>query len=273
MEHGRKIGFTVLAWGIVLVLASPLAWMVLSSFKGPTEIIALPPTLWPQVFDPINYIHLFQGDFLIWFRNSLIVALSTTVLVNTVGTLGAYAITRLRFKGRSFAATVVLFTYMFPPVLMLVPLFIIFAALRVNDTYIALILADSTFGLPFAIWLLRSYLLSVPVQVEEAAMLDGAPRWVAFVEVVVPQIRPGIISVAIFSFILCWDDYLFASIFTSSSDMKTLPVGIARYANELNADWGVLMAASVATILPVLLVFAFLQSRLLPGLNAGAVKM
>jgi ABC-type glycerol-3-phosphate transport system permease component len=272
-EQIKVIALTLVAWALVLVVVFPLIWMVLSSFKGPTEIISADPDLFPERFDFRNYQVLFAGDFWLWFRNSAIVALGTVAVVITIGTLGAYSLTRFSYPGRGLIAVLVLFTYLFPSVLMLVPLFLIISEFGLNNTYFALILADTTFALPFAIWLLRSYFMAVPVQVEEAALVDGASRPMAFIEVVLPQVAPGIISTAIFTFILSWDDYLFANVFTSSNDMKTLPVGIARYAQELNADWGVLMAGSAAVTIPVLLFFGLLQRGLLPNLSAGAVKV
>jgi ABC-type glycerol-3-phosphate transport system permease component len=166
----------------------------------------------------------------------------------------------------------VLFTYLFPSVLMLVPLFLIISELGINNTHIALVLANTTFALPLSVWLLRSYFMSVPVQVEEAASIDGASRLRGFVEVVLPQVAPGVISTAVFAFIVSWDDYLFASIFVSSSRLQTLPVGLKTFASDMSPEWGLLMASSVLTTLPVLVLFAFLQKRLLPDLSAGAVK-
>jgi ABC-type glycerol-3-phosphate transport system permease component len=270
--HLKVIALTLVAWALVIVVVFPLVWMVSTSLKGPTEVISSHPSLLPGTIDFGNFQKLFASDFPIWFRNSVIVSLGTVCVVISISALGAYSLTRFKFPGRGVVAVVVLFTYLFPSVLMLVPLFLIISQLHLNDTYLALILADTTFALPFALWLLRSYFMAVPVQVEEAALVDGASRLAAFVEIVLPQVAPGIASTAIFTFILSWDDYLFANVFTSSSDMKTLPVGIARYAQELNADWGVLMAGSAAITIPVLILFGVLQRGLLPNLSAGAVK-
>jgi ABC-type glycerol-3-phosphate transport system permease component len=247
--------------------------MVATSLKAQTEVITTHPSLLPSAIDLGNFQRLFAGDFWAWFRNSVIVAFGTVCVVISIASLGAYGLTRFKFPGRNGIAVMVLFTYLFPSVLMLVPLFLIISQLHLNDTYLALILADTTFALPFALWLLRSYFMAVPIQVEEAAMVDGASRLAAFLEIVLPQVAPGIVSTAIFTFILSWDDYLFANVFTSSSNMKTLPVGIARYAQELNADWGVLMAGSAAITIPVLILFGVLQRGLLPNLSAGAVKV
>lgn len=268
----RVLVLTLVAWALVLIVVFPLVWMVCTSLKGETEVIAAHPSLLPSVVDFGNFERLFAGDFWIWFRNSVLVALGTVAVVISIATLGAYSLTRFQYPGRQTVAVAVLFTYLFPSVLMLVPLFLIISQLRINDTYLALILADTTFALPFALWLLRSYFLAVPANVEEAAVVDGASRLSAFIEVVLPQVTPGIVSTAIFTFILSWDDYLFANVFTSSSGMKTLPVGIARYAQELNADWGVLMAGSTAITIPVLVLFGVLQRGLLPNVSAGAVK-
>ncbi|MCL4186873.1 MAG: carbohydrate ABC transporter permease [Rhodobacteraceae bacterium] len=268
----RTWALTVAAWLFVLAVSFPLIWMLASSFKSPTEITAVPPRLLPDALYLGNYEALFAGDFWRWFMNSIIVASGTVVIVIVLGTLGAYSLTRFSYPGQKATSTAILFTYLFPSVLMLVPLFLIIVELRIMNTYWALILADMTFAMPFSLWLLRSYFLSVPLQVEEAAMVDGASRFACFFQIVLPQVMPGIISTGIFAFILAWDDYLFASVFTTTAEMKTLPVGIARYANELNAEWGILMAASVSVTVPVLVLFAFLQRRLLPDLNAGAVK-
>jgi multiple sugar transport system permease protein len=263
---------SVIAWIVVLILCIPLLWMVASSLKGPTEIISGSPTFLPKVVDWTNYAELLPGDFPTWFRNSVVVSFSTVAVVIVIGTLAAYSLTRFRYPGRRVAAVAVLFTYLFPSVLMLVPLFLIISELKINNTLFALIVANTTFALPLTIWLLRSYFLSVPPQVEEAAMVDGASRLRGFVEVVLPQVAPGVISTAIFAFIVSWDDYLFASIFISSPQLRTLPVGLASYASDLSPEWGLLMASSVMTTLPVLIVFALLQRQLLPDVSAGAVK-
>jgi multiple sugar transport system permease protein len=271
-EQARKIIVTIFAWLFISVIAFPLYWMLSSSLKGDTEILAWPPTLWPRQISLANYVRLLQGDFGIWFVNSVIVACTTTSVVIFVATLGAYSLTRFRYPGRQVLALSVLFTYLFPSVLMLVPLFLIITELRLNDTYMALVLAETTFALPFAMWLLRSYFSAIPVQIEEAAIIDGAARLQAFAEVVLPQALPGIISTAIFTFILSWNDYLFGLVFISSAQRKTLPIGIASYANELNTEWGPLMAASVAVTVPVLIFFILLQRRLVAGFGAGGVK-
>ena len=270
IHFGEKLARTFVAWSFIAVISLPMAWMLASAFKTPEDILR--PDFLPRQLSLENFQKLFAGEFFTWFGNSLIVAGISVPLVIFLGTLAAYSMTRFTYPGRSGIAVAVLFTYMFPSTLMLVPLFLIVADLGLNGTYWALVLANTTFALPFAVWLLRSYFLGVPPEVEEAAMVDGASRLSAFVQVVLPQVMPGIISTSVFAFIQAWDEYMFASIFASGSEMMTLPVGVARYSDELNADWGVLMAASVCSTLPVVVLFAFMQRKLLPDLNAGAVK-
>lgn len=268
----RKLVVTFFAWAFALVISAPLLWMISSALKARQEVLSRPPKLFPTSLYWGNFRDLFAGDFLIWARNSVLVALGTVIVVIFVATLAAYSIARFDFPGRKVFSVMVLFTYLFPSVLMMVPLFLIVTALGLSDTKVALVLADTTFALPFAIWLLRSYFAAIPPHVEEAALVDGARRLRAFADVVVPQVWPGIISTSIFIFIMTWNDYLFALIFTSSRESRTLPVGIASYTNELNVQWGTLMAASVAITVPVLILFMFLQKRLVPELSAGATK-
>lgn len=270
--RAKKIWFTILAWSVILTINFPLIWMISSSLKSDRENNSVPPTILPQTLEFGNYARLFSGDFMIWVRNSLFVASGTVVIVIVLGTLAAYSLTRYQYRGRQAIATIVLFTYLFPPVLMLVPIFLIISKLGMSNTPFALILATTTFALPFSIWLLRSYFMSVSMDTEEAAMIDGASRFTAFIEIVIPQVSPGVISTAIFTFILAWDEYLFASVLISSPDRKTVPIGIASYANELTSEWGVLMAASILTTIPILALFSLLQRRLLPDLSAGATK-
>ncbi|MDA0338276.1 MAG: carbohydrate ABC transporter permease [Proteobacteria bacterium] len=268
----KTSGITMLAWAFVSIINIPLFWMISSSLKSPQEMLSTTPQILPSSIDLENYRTLFAGDFLTWFFNSLLVAGETTAMVIVAGTLGAYGLTRFDFRGRRPMAVVVLCTYLFPSILMLVPMFMTIASLKLSDTHLALVMANTTFALPFSLWLLRSYFLSVPVQTEEAAMIDGASRLRGFVEIVVPQITPGVISTSIFTFIIAWNEYLFASTLISTSTKRTLPVGIARYADELTPDWGILMAATVSVAIPVLMFFSFLQSRLIPEVSAGATK-
>jgi multiple sugar transport system permease protein len=268
----RKVLVTVLAWALALIVCAPMYWMVVSSVKGPTEILSNPPSLWPRDPTISNYSVVFAGDFLVWMRNSVIVSTLTTVFVVVVGSLGGYSLVRFRYAGRRLLGVLLFGAYLLPSALLVVPIFLIVNRLGLLDTPFALVLANSTFAFPFAVWLLRSYFESISVQVESAARIDGASRLRAFVDVVIPQAMPGIISTAIFTFILAWNEYLFALVLISSSSRKTLPVGLASYASETYVQWGPLMAASVAVTVPVLVVFVFLQRRLVSGMGTGGIK-
>lgn len=273
--HGgpvRKWANTVLIWPLVLLIAFPLYWMLVSSVKTEREILASPPTLWPQEFTLENFQALSGLSFGTWFFNSVLVAAATVGVVLVLATLASYSLVRCRYPGRSVVSVGMLLAYLFPQVLMLVPLFLVINSLGLNDTYLALILANVTFSLPLAMWLLRSQFDGVPRELEEAASVDGASWLVTFLRIFLPQVLPGILSTAIITFILAWNNYLFALVFVSSADLKTLPVGIATYSNELNTQWGPLMASCVAVSVPVLIVMTILQRQFMRGVEGGGLK-
>lgn len=266
----KKIGLTVCVFTLVLFVAFPLIWMFTSSLKGQSEIFSAKPSLIPHNATLENYRTLFhRTNFGHWFANTIIVSLGTVSLVIAVATLGAYSLCRFQYPGRRLISVAILFTYFFPPILMLVPIFLILLKLHLLNTYFGLILANSTFALPFAVWFLRSFFESMPVQIEEAAMIDGAPRVRVLFDVVLPQALPGIIAVSIFSFITSWNEYLFASTIMSTDLHKTLSPGIANLANSNDILWGPLMAASVLVTVPVLVFFIFLQQRLVGSVRSG----
>jgi len=267
-----KLTVTVMAWGLMLVVIFPLLWMVSSSLKGPREIMSTPPSLIPKHVVWDNYEAVFGGDFGLWFRNSVVVAVATTLVVMVVAALGSYSMVRFSYRGRGLISAGLLSAYLLPQVLLVVPLFLVMSKLHLTNSHVGLVVANTTFALPFAVWLLREYFKTIPFEVEEAAMVDGASRVRSLVQVVVPQALPGLISTAIFTFILAWNEYLFALVFLSDPRLKTLPVGIATYANNLDIQWGPLMASSVVVTVPVLVFFMFLQRRLVGGIGDGAVK-
>lgn len=262
---------SIAAWIFVAIAAFPLFWMVSSSLKSDAEIQQVPPTLLPQVPTFEQYGVILQGDFRTWFLNSAIIAFGTTILVVVTGVLGGYSLARFRYRGRSTFSVSVMLTYLFPKILLLVPLVIIFRSIHLTNTYVALIVANTTFALPFTLWLLRAFFIGLPIELEQAALIDGASRLRALVDVVIPQALPGILSIAIFSFILSWNEYLFAVTFSTQGN-TTLPVGLAGYSSQLNIEWGPLMAASVAVTVPMVVLFAVIQSRYVGGMNEGAIR-
>ncbi len=270
----RAVLRNLVAWLLIGVVVFPLFWMVSSSLKHKDELFATPPTLIPHRPTLDNFAELLRDTpFLTYFGNSLLVASATTALVVLVALLGAYGVVRFRFRGRRLASKLILLTYLLPQVVLLLPIYLLLARLRLTNSLAGLVIAYTTFALPFSLWMLRSFLASIPIELEEAAMIDGASRLTAFWRIIVPQALPGIISTALFSFILSWNEYLYALVFINRDAMKTLPPGvISMLQQNQNVEWALLMAASVLMSLPILICFSFLQSHLTRGMGAGGVK-
>lgn len=264
----------LIVWALILIVAFPLIWMVSTALKPQAETFATPPTLIPRHLTLEHFrVLLLETDFYRYFLNSVIVATATTLLVVTVGMLGAYSLVRFRYPGRRLMAQLILFTYLLPAVVLLLPLYLMLARLGLTNSLAGLVIAYTTFALPFSLWLLRSFVATIPVDLEEAAMVDGASRMAAFFDVILPQALPGIISTALFTFILSWNEYLYALVFINRDDMKTLPPGVITMLQQnQNIEWSLLMAASVLMSVPVIISFSFLQSYLTRGFGAGAVK-
>lgn len=262
------LGFTVL----------PMFWMVITSLKTGFAAMQYPPQWWPSEPTLENYWRLIDPsssvgqDFLHYFWNSLWVSTATTVLAVIVAVPAAYAFSRFRFPGRNFLFFAVLLRNMFPAVVFLVPLFILMRLLGLVNTHGSLILTYLTFGLPLAIWLLKGFYDNIPIQLEQAARIDGATRFQAFLYVVMPLSTPGIIATSIYSFIGAWNEYIYAYTFLTRHDQMTLPVGIQRFFSENATDWPGLMAATFLMSVPVVVLFLVLQRYFVRALTEGAVK-
>ena len=268
--RGQALMLAALA--LLVFTAFPFAWMASTALKPSREIFATPPTLWPAHVTLDNVGRLFaETRFLTYFRNSLIVSFATVGLTLLVSVPAAYALTRFRFRGRETIAGVILFTYMFAPIMIIIPFYVVMRFLGLTNTHVGLILAYTAFCLPFSLWLLRTFFQSIPLEVEEAAMMDGT-RVQAIIYVVLPLALPGVIATGTFTFILAWNDYIFARVLLSADEMKTLPVGIADLYNASVVDWGMIMAAGLLVIAPVAAVFVFIQKFLAVGWGSGGVK-
>jgi multiple sugar transport system permease protein len=263
---------------MLLYTAMPMAWMLLTSIKSGFAAMQFPPQWLPneptlasyeKLLDPTNSV---GQDFLRFFWNSLFVSTTTTVLAVIVAVPAAYAFSRLDFPGRKFLFFAVLLRNMFPAVIFLVPLFILMRLLGLVNTHGSLILTYLTFGLPLAIWLLKGFYDNIPYQLEQAARIDGATRFQAFLLIVMPLSTPGIIATAIYSFIGAWNEYIFAYTFLNRNEQLTLPVGIQRFFSENTTDFPGLMAASFIMSLPVVVLFLLLQRYFVRALTEGAVK-
>lgn len=269
-----RIMVYLLVFTAVTVVGFPLFWMVICSFKPGGELYSLPPTFLPNEWTLQNYRDLFvQTNFLVYFRNSLIVAGGATFLSILIGALGAYSLSRFKFFGIGAFANVSLVCYMLPEVLLVLPLYIYVIKLGLADTLISLIVANTAFTLPLALWFMRSYFNAIPISLEESAMIDGCTRLQAMFRVTLPLALPGVISVGVFAFNHSWNEFLFALVFTSSENNKTLPLGLATWIGQDNIySWGMLLSGAVLVTIPVVLFYLLVQRKLVVGLSEGGAK-
>jgi multiple sugar transport system permease protein/raffinose/stachyose/melibiose transport system permease protein len=272
LPRSGRIGLLVLQVGVAVLILLPFFWMVSVSLKPAAEPFAIPARLWPQhpTFD--NYVSAFRPEFRTYFINSLVVSLSTVVITVTLALLAAYSFTRSAFRLLSIAMGLVIVAQMFPGSAIIIPIYRMMRSANLLNTYPALILADVALTLPVAIWMLRGFLARMPLTLEEAAAIDGAGPVRTFFEIIVPLCRPGIVATAVFVLIVTWQEFLFALSFTSTKEMRTLPVGMNDFIGQYGIRYGELMASSVLISLPVVLVFMILQRQFVSGLTAGAIK-
>jgi ABC-type glycerol-3-phosphate transport system permease component len=258
---------------LVFQAAFPFLWMASTSLKPPVEVFAQPPSFVPEAPTWENFARLFTStNFLRYFQNSVTVAGLVVLLTMGVGAAGAYSLTRYRYPGREQIAGLILCTYMFAPIMIVIPFFILVKRIGIENTHLALVLAFASFCLPFALWLLRAFFETIPVELEEAALVDGADRWRAVIHVVLPLALPGLIATGIFTFILAWNDYIFARILIASDELKTLPVGVQDLFHSALIDWGLIMAAGMLITIPALAFFVGVQRHLIAGWGSGGLR-
>jgi ABC-type glycerol-3-phosphate transport system permease component len=268
----RAVGGVVLAVLIVWTLA-PLYWMVVTSLKLNSEIYGEHVTLWPLRPTLENYRVLFEEtNFLIYFRNSVIVAVATTLLSLVCAALGAYALTRLNFPGRRFFARALVYTYLMPSSLLFIPLLIIIRGIGLQNTLEGLVFSYLGFTVPFCTWLLMGYFMSIPIELEESAMIDGCGRLGVLFRIVMPLTVPALAVVAFFSFTLAWNEFIYASVLVSDLSVRTIPTGIPNFIVEDVFFWGPMMASTLISAVPPLVVYFLFQRFLITGLTLGAVK-
>jgi len=258
---------------IAAFILAPLLWTLLCSLKPNIELMRYPPTVLP---DKIIFSHYYElltdTHFPDYFLNSLFVALIATPLTLLIAVPGAYSLTRFRFRGRDTFATFLLFSYMVPLLLLGLPMFMLMSQFQLLNTRVSLIISYVAFCLPFCMWMLRSFFISIPKSLEEAAMVDGASHTHALVRIVLPLAVPGLISCGIFTFILVWNEYTLALLFIRSEYLKTLPLGMAAFMGRVASQWGYLLPAIILMIAPLLLIFMLVQKALVRGFLAGASK-
>lgn len=252
----------------------PIYWMMVSSIRPERDLFSA-PTLIPATIDSglASYRNLLGlTDYWQQFMNSLFVAGVVVAISLVVSVIVSYVISRYRVPGKSLIIGGMLYAYMFPPMLLAIPLLAIFARWGMADNLMGVIVAHCTMTIPLGVWLLWGFFKAMPMHLEEAAMVDGCTRVSAFFRVVLPLSLPGIVTVAIFSFLLSWTDYVFAFVLVSSDSLKTLPVGLASILGSFDARWGELMAGATLITLPLLVMFSLLSRYFIQGLAAGAVK-
>jgi ABC-type glycerol-3-phosphate transport system permease component len=258
---------------LTLFVLGPLYWVTASSFKGREEILRRTPTLIPQSWTLDNFTELFvASDYTTYLTNSLVVALLTAVFTVLVSFTAAYGLYRVRIPGGDKIAGVVLLAYMIPGTLLLVPLYQVFAQLRLVDTRTALVIVNVAFTAPFCTWLLRGFFFSIPKDIDEAAAVDGAGPVRTMMQIVLPLLAPGLATVGVYAFVYSWTEFVFASQLLVSDPLKTLPIGLSAIMGQYTVNWGLLMAGTVFTMLPAIIPFLFVGRYFIGGLTAGAVK-
>jgi multiple sugar transport system permease protein len=275
-RRSRVIRGWVIALGVAVFMSwslFPIYWIVVTALKTAKEVYALPPTFWPDAPTLDNFRELlFNSAFPQFVRNSFVVAGGVTLLSVVIAALAAFAIARMRFAGRNLIARSVVVSYLMPPSLLFIPLFVVLQRLGLIDTKSGLIVAYLTFTVPFCAWMLIGYFRTIPVELDEAARIDGASRLQTLVRVVMPVALPGLSVVALFAFTHAWNEFLYALVFVSSNDSKTFTAGLAGLIMGDVFIWGQLMAASVIVILPILIIYIGAQRYIVEGLAAGGIK-
>jgi multiple sugar transport system permease protein len=271
----RRWVVTYIPLGIfVFVLLFPFYWMVVTTFKPNEELLSHTSNPFWVVRPTLAHIEklLFHTPYLEWLWNTLVVSVTSTLLSIAASVLAAYAIERLRFQGAKPAGVAIFLAYLVPPSILFIPLAAIIFELGLFDTRLALILAYPTFLIPFCTWLLMGYFRSIPYELEECALIDGATRWQILTKIILPLAVPGLISAGIFAFTLSWNEFIYALTFVSSSEIKTVPVGVVTELVEGDVyHWGSLMAGALLGSLPVALIYSFFVEHYVSGMT-GSVK-
>jgi ABC-type glycerol-3-phosphate transport system permease component len=271
-RRGARLLPAAAVGGLVLATAFPFSWAVVASLTPEAHLFES-PSLVPRTIVLDHYRALFtERNFWVPIRNSIVVAGATTAICVALGALCAYALARLRFRWRAPVLAFILAVTMFPQISIVSPLYLLLRELRLIHSYPGLVWPYLTFALPLTVWLLVGFFRQLPAELEEAAMVDGASRWRAFWEIVLPLSVPGLATTAILTFVYCWNEFLFALSFTLGPERQTVPVAIALFRGQYRLPWGEVLAAAVVATAPVAALVLAFQRRIVQGLTAGAVK-
>lgn len=258
---------------IMFIFLAPFLWILIASFRPNMELVRN-QTLIPQNITLENYVSLFaKSAYWKWVINSFIVSLYTVILSLPLIVAGAYSVYRTQFRGRNVLSFFLLSVYIFPTALLVVPIFKIFNGLSLIDSHLGCALMNTAFAVPFGIWLLQAFLRSLPPELEEVAAVDGISKIRTLFQIIIPQVAPGIIAIAMFAFIVSWTEYLFAMTLLLSNDLHTLPIGLTGIVfGQYRVNWGFAAAGAVGSALPVFILFLFVGRWFIRGISAGAIK-
>lgn len=257
---------------ICAAVALPVVWMILMTFRTNPEVFKIPPQVFPDTFTFDTYRRFFSKEILTYFFNSYFIGITTTIASLILASFAAYGFSRFKFKGKSVMNMFVVATQTIPAIALLIPYYIFIIRLNLYDTYFGLIITYTSFCLPYCIIMLTAYFNTLPTELDEAVKIDGGSRFRTLWNVIIPVSIPGIAATAVYSFLLTWNEYLFALSMVQSSTKRTIPVGITLLSGENMTDWVMQMTVAFLASIPVLIMYAMLQRRFVSGLAAGAVK-
>lgn len=271
---GKKYALTLLACLLMVGFLFPVYWMLKTSLTPITELYQNPPSFFPQSPTLDSYINNFirNKDMIQAIGNSVVIAVGTMLLSLVLAVPAAYALARLPVKGKGVVMIMLLAIQMLPGIMMAMPLFIMFSKVHLSDSFLGLIFADLIHSLPFAVLTLRPFFLSLPGGLEEAAMIDGCNKFTSFTKIILPLVRPGLMTVSVFCFLFGWGDFIFALTLTSSDVVRPLTLGLYRFIGQYGTEWNNLMAVATMAALPILIIFIFLQKYVVGGIVAGSMK-
>lgn len=275
LSRQKNIIYSIISIVILCILLFPLYWIFATSLKTEKEIFQIPPTFWTKELNLKSYVvQLEGGDFNMFhsFGNSLIISLGSMIIAIILAVPASYGIAKYNFKGKRAIILGFLVTQMLPVSVLLTPLFIMFKNMNLYNTLWSTILADATIGIPFSVLILKNYFASIPMEMEEAAYIDGCNKFTAFIRVLIPIAKPGVMVCGIFSFLYAWGDLAYGMTFILDQEKRPITAGIFNFMGQYGTKWSFLTAFAVVTIIPVALIFIFMQKYIISGMTSGAVK-
>ena len=273
-ETKNKIILLIIGAIVFVIFIFPLYWMLVTALKSQVEIFQIPTPLWPKelTFEAFQKQLSASSDTLRGFKNSAIIGFGAMAISTILAIPAAYGLARFKFRGKKVIILLFLITQMLPSTLVLTSLYIMFSGAKLLNTYMAPILADATLGIPFSVIILRTYFLSIPKELDEAAKIDGCGHFTAFVKIMLPIAKPGVVVAAVFSFVYAWGDLIYGITFITDPNKRPITSSIYNYVQQYQTLWNSTMAFGIIAIFPVILIFIFMQKYIVSGLTNGAVK-